>query len=158
MQFGSAVRVDSVGLRPGEEVSYMAAFVVDEAGGDISGYSPKGFDFFETDYFEDGPFDLIVSLSPEAHHTALGLVPRACGGRRVLADLRPLPGGRLARTGAYGVPDGAGRACPAHRRAVSAPIDGIGSRAYKAPRLSRVWADVQEKEWQRKNYWNSPEP
>jgi protein-tyrosine-phosphatase len=76
MQFGNLVRVDSVGLRPSEEVSYMAAFVMDEAGGDISRYTPKGFDFFETDYFEDGPFDLIVSLSPEAHHTALGLVPK----------------------------------------------------------------------------------
>lgn len=76
MQFGSAVRVDSVGLRPGDEVSYMAAFVMDEVGGDISGYEPKGFEFFETDYFEEGPFDLIVSLSPEAHHTALELVPK----------------------------------------------------------------------------------
>lgn len=76
LQFGAAVRVDSVGLRPGEEVSYMAAFVVDEVGGDISGWVPKGFDFFESDYFEEGPFDLIVSLSPEAHHTALELVPR----------------------------------------------------------------------------------
>ena len=76
MQFGSAVRIDSVGLRPGEEVSYMAAFVMDEIGGDISGYAPKGFEFFETDYYEDGPFDLIVSLSPEAHHTALDLVPK----------------------------------------------------------------------------------
>jgi protein-tyrosine-phosphatase len=76
MQFGSAVRVDSAGLRPGEEISYMAALVMDEVGGDISAFAPKGFDFFETDYFEDGPFDLIVSLSPEAHHTALGMVPK----------------------------------------------------------------------------------
>jgi protein-tyrosine-phosphatase len=76
LQFGSAVRVDSVGLRPGEEVSYMTAFVVDEIGGELADHEPKGFDFFETDYFEDGPFDLIVSLSPEAHHTALGLVPQ----------------------------------------------------------------------------------
>lgn len=75
MQFGPLVRVDSVGLRPGDEVSAMAAFIVDEAGGDISKYEPKGFDYFESDYYEDGPFDLIVSLSPEAHHTALGLVP-----------------------------------------------------------------------------------
>lgn len=75
MRFGSRVRVDSAGLRPSEEVSYMAAFVMDEVGGDISKLQPKGFDHFETDYYEDGPFDLIVSLSPEAHHTALGLVP-----------------------------------------------------------------------------------
>jgi protein-tyrosine-phosphatase len=70
------VRVDSAGLRPSEEVSAMAVFVMDEAGGDISKLRPKGFDHFETDYYEDGPFDLIVSLSPEAHHTALGLVPK----------------------------------------------------------------------------------
>lgn len=76
MQFGNLVRVDSCGLRPAEEVSYMAALVMDEAGGDISAWRPKGFEFYETDYYEDGPFDLIVSLSPEAHHTALGLVPR----------------------------------------------------------------------------------
>jgi len=76
LQFGSQVRVDSVGLRPGDEVSAMAAFIVDEVGGDISKSTPKGFGYFESDYYEDGPFDLIVSLSPEAHHTALGLVPK----------------------------------------------------------------------------------
>jgi protein-tyrosine-phosphatase len=76
LQFGPLVRVDSVGLRPGEEVSAMALFVMDELGVDISQLRPKGFEFFETDYYEHGPFDLIVSLSPEAHHRALGLVPR----------------------------------------------------------------------------------
>jgi protein-tyrosine-phosphatase len=76
LQFGPLVRADSVGLRPGEEVSAMAAFVMDEAGADIGGHTPKGFDHFESDYYEDGPFDLIVSLSPEAHHTALDLVGR----------------------------------------------------------------------------------
>jgi protein-tyrosine-phosphatase len=76
LQFGSLVRVDSVGLRPGEEVSYMAALVVDEVGGDISRWRPRGFEFFESDYYEGGPFDLIVSLSPEAHHTALEHVPK----------------------------------------------------------------------------------
>lgn len=75
LQFGALVRVDSVGLRPGEEVSAMAAFVVDEAGGDISRWRPKGFDSFN-EYYEDGPFDLIVSLSPEAHHRALDLIPQ----------------------------------------------------------------------------------
>ncbi|MGD9965655.1 MAG: low molecular weight phosphatase family protein [Hyphomonadaceae bacterium] len=76
MRFGSAVRVDSVGLRPAEEVSYMAAAVMDEAGGDISHWRPRGFDYFESDYYEDGPFDLVISLSPEAHHTALEMVPK----------------------------------------------------------------------------------
>ena len=76
MHFGSLVRVDSAGLRPGDEISAMAAFVMDEVGGDISKVRPKGFEHFETDYYENGPFDLIVSLSPEAHHTALELVPK----------------------------------------------------------------------------------
>jgi protein-tyrosine-phosphatase len=74
LRFGSLVRVDSVGIRPGEEVSMMAAFVMDEAGVDISKHRPKGFDAFEEN--EHGPFDLIVSLSPEAHHRALDLIPQ----------------------------------------------------------------------------------
>ncbi|WP_395647926.1 low molecular weight phosphatase family protein [Terricaulis sp.] len=76
LRFGPLMRTDSVGLRPGEEVSYMAAFVMDELGADISKHRPKGFEHFEPfDEMEDGPFDLIVSLSPEAHHRALNLVP-----------------------------------------------------------------------------------
>jgi len=74
LQFGSLVRVDSVGILPGEEVSAMATFVLDELGADISGLRPKGLDAFG-EYYEDGPFDLIVSLSPEAHHTMLEQVP-----------------------------------------------------------------------------------
>lgn len=74
VQFGPLVRVDSAGVRPAEEVSAMAAFVVDEAGGDISRWRPKGFDAFAE--CEEGPFDLIVSLSPEAHHRAVDEVPR----------------------------------------------------------------------------------
>lgn len=73
LRFGPLVRVDSVGVRPGEEVSAMAAFVMDELGADISQHRPKGFAAFEEN--EDGPFDLVVSLSPEAHHSALNLVP-----------------------------------------------------------------------------------
>lgn len=76
LRFGPLVRVDSCGLRPTEEVSAMAAFVLDEVGGDIWQWRPKGFASFESEYSEAGPFDLIVSLSPEAHHTALELVPQ----------------------------------------------------------------------------------
>ncbi len=74
LRFGPLVRIDSVGVRPSDEVSAMAAFVVDEKGGDISRWRPKGFEAFEEN--ENGPFDLIVSLSPEAHHRALDLVPQ----------------------------------------------------------------------------------
>jgi protein-tyrosine-phosphatase len=74
LRFGSLMRIDSAGVRPGEEVSAMAAFVMDEAGIDIAGLRPKGFDAFEDDDAE--AFDLIVSLSPEAHHQALNHVPK----------------------------------------------------------------------------------
>jgi protein-tyrosine-phosphatase len=71
LRFGPLMRVDCVGVRPHEEVSAMAAFVMDELGCDISRHRPKGFEAEN----EDGPFDLVVSLSPEAHHQALGRVP-----------------------------------------------------------------------------------
>ena len=74
LHFGPLMRLDSAGVRPGEEVSAMAAFVMDEAGVDISRLRPKGFEAFEED--GEGPFDLIVSLSPEAHHRALNLIPK----------------------------------------------------------------------------------
>lgn len=73
LRFGPLVRVDSAGVRPAEEVSAMAAFVVDELGGDISKLRPKGFEaYLDAD---EGPFDLIVTLSPEAHHRALDAIP-----------------------------------------------------------------------------------
>ena len=73
LRFGALVHVDSVGVRPGEEVSAMAAFVMDELGVDLSRVRPKGFDAFGDN--EDGPFSLIVTLSPEAHHRVLDMVP-----------------------------------------------------------------------------------
>lgn len=73
LRYGPLIRADSAGIRPNEEVSAMAAFVVDELGGDISRWRPKSLDTFAEN--EAGPFDLIVSLSPEAHHRALDLVP-----------------------------------------------------------------------------------
>jgi len=74
LHFGPLMRVDSVGVRPVEEVSGMAAFVMDEVGIDISKLRPKGFNAFEEE--DEGPFDLIVSLSPEAHHSALNVIPK----------------------------------------------------------------------------------
>ena len=71
LRFGSLVHVESVGIRPGGEMDPLAAIVVDEVGGEIPKRRPKGFDALD----EDARFDLIVSLSPEAHHRALNLVP-----------------------------------------------------------------------------------
>ncbi len=52
----------------------MAAAIMDEIGGDIAGWRPRAFDWYGEDY-DEGTFDVIVSLSPEAHHRALDLVP-----------------------------------------------------------------------------------
>ena len=57
--------VDSVGVR-GDAVDPMAVEVMDEIGLDISKHRAKTFD-----ELEDSSFDLIVSLSPEAQHTAV---------------------------------------------------------------------------------------
>ena len=64
---GRRVFVDSVGLRP-EPLDPFAAAVLDEVGIDLSHHRPKGFEDLEDDYF-----DLVISLSPEAHHRAVEL-------------------------------------------------------------------------------------
>ena len=69
--FAKTVYVDSVGLRT-EAVNPFAVAVMDEIGLNISEHKPKTFD-----ELEDGYFDLVVSLSPEAHHRALELTRTA---------------------------------------------------------------------------------
>jgi protein-tyrosine-phosphatase len=64
---GGRIYVDSAGVRAGEPDPFAAA-VMDEIGIDISPHKPKSLDALK-----DGSFDLIVSLSPEAHHKALQL-------------------------------------------------------------------------------------
>lgn len=61
------VFVDSVGVRAGE-LDPFAVAAMDEIGIDISRHRCKTFD-----NLEDTSFDLIISLSPEAHHRALEL-------------------------------------------------------------------------------------
>tara|TARA_B100000614_G_scaffold231414_1_gene225373 strand:- start:175 stop:609 length:435 start_codon:yes stop_codon:yes gene_type:complete len=62
---GRRVYVDSVGVRP-QEVDPFAVAVMDEIGVDISRHKAKSFDDLE-----DSSFDVIVSLSPEAQHSAV---------------------------------------------------------------------------------------
>lgn len=74
LRFGPLVSVDTAGIRPGGEAHPFAAVIMDEVGGDLSRHRPKTFSWFKEN--EQGPFDLIVSLSPEAHHHALALIPQ----------------------------------------------------------------------------------
>lgn len=57
--------VESAGIRAGEPDGFVRS-VMDEIGIDVSGHKPKALRDLD-----DTNFDLIVSLSPEAHHSAL---------------------------------------------------------------------------------------
>ncbi|TNE34474.1 MAG: arsenate reductase ArsC [Alphaproteobacteria bacterium] len=65
--YGLTVYVDSVGVRA-RSINGFAIEVMDEIGLDCSRHIAKSFDDLE-----DSSFDLIISLSPEAHHKAQDL-------------------------------------------------------------------------------------
>ncbi len=71
--YGARVFVDSVGLRArsgawetSEAVDPFTLSVMDELGVDLAEHRPKTFDDLE-----DQSFDLVISLTPEAHHRAV---------------------------------------------------------------------------------------
>ncbi|GAC1648343.1 MAG: low molecular weight phosphatase family protein [Bradyrhizobium sp.] len=68
--FPQALYVKSAGVRKGELDSFAVA-VMAELGHDISGHKPMTFE--EVEDWEGLNFDLIITLSPEAHHRALEL-------------------------------------------------------------------------------------
>ncbi len=63
--FGRAVHLGSAGVRPGERDPFVTA-VMREMGLELGKHRPQTFEDLE-----DESFDLIVALSPEAHHRAL---------------------------------------------------------------------------------------
>lgn len=80
--FGKSVYVQSAGVRKGEVDGFVLT-VLDEIGIDAHRHKPKSVD--ELDEWEGLNFDLIISLSPEAHHKALDLT------RTVAADVEYWP-------------------------------------------------------------------
>ena len=66
--YGTRVFVDCCGLRAGEATDPFAAAAMDEIGLDMTTHKPKRFEDLE-----DGSFDLVVSLTPEAQHRAVEL-------------------------------------------------------------------------------------
>jgi protein-tyrosine-phosphatase len=62
---GRSIYVDSCGLRDGE-IDPFAAEVIREIGLDLSRHRSKTFDDLD-----DGFFDLVITLSPEAQHRAI---------------------------------------------------------------------------------------
>lgn len=98
--FPKAYYVGSAGVQKGE-LDPFATSVMSEIGLDLSHHRPMTFD--ELEHTEGLNFDLIVSLSPEAHHKTLDLT------RTIAADVEywPTPdpaaveGNREQRLAAY---------------------------------------------------------
>jgi len=65
--YGHKIYVASCGVRP-EELDPFAVAVMDDIGIEIARHRPRSFEDLE-----DASFDLVISLSPEAHHRALEL-------------------------------------------------------------------------------------
>ncbi len=63
--YGNKVYVASCGVKPGQADPFVTA-VMDEMGIDMGRHRPQGFGDLE-----DSSFDVVISLSPEAHHRAL---------------------------------------------------------------------------------------
>jgi protein-tyrosine-phosphatase len=80
--FGSRIYVGSAGVRKGE-LDPFAVAVMEEVGQDIAKHKPMTFE--ELEDWEGLNFDLIVTLSPEAHHRALELT------RTIAADVEYWP-------------------------------------------------------------------
>ena len=97
MLLGKRLYVDSVGLRKGE-LDPFAVAVMDEIGIDITRHRAKTFD-----NLEDSSFDVIVTLSPEAHHRALELTRTMACEVELWNTLDPsiIEGSRETRLDAY---------------------------------------------------------
>lgn len=65
--FGKDIFIASAGVKKGQPDPFAVA-AMDEIGIDISKHRPRSFDDLD-----DDSFDLIITLSPEAHHSALEL-------------------------------------------------------------------------------------
>ena len=89
---GTSLYVGSAGVRKGELDAFAAA-AMEEIGIDIKGHRPVTFE--ELEDLEGLNFDLIVTLSPEAHHKALELT------RTLAADVEywPTPDPTVAADG-----------------------------------------------------------
>jgi protein-tyrosine-phosphatase len=66
--YGQQIYVDSCGLKPEPQLDPFVTVVMDEIGADLAGHQPKSFDDLE-----DDSFDVVISLTPEAHHRAVEL-------------------------------------------------------------------------------------
>jgi protein-tyrosine-phosphatase len=97
---GTSLYVGSAGVRKGE-LDPFAAAAMEEIGIDIKSHKPLTFE--ELDDLEGLNFDLIVTLSPEAHHKALELTRTLAADVEYwpTADPTAIEGSREQRMNAY---------------------------------------------------------
>ncbi|WP_119461870.1 arsenate reductase ArsC [Rhodospirillaceae bacterium SYSU D60014] len=95
---GRRVYVDSVGVHGDREIDAFAVAVMDELGIDLRRHRSKTFDDLE-----DGLFDLVISLSPEAQHRAVEMTRTAACEVEFWHTMDPsiIEGNREARLNAY---------------------------------------------------------
>jgi protein-tyrosine-phosphatase len=95
--YGQAAYIESVGVHRSDLDSFTAA-VLDEIGVDSHAHRTKTFDDVEA-----SSFDLIVSLSPEAHHSALEFTRSAATDVEYwpIPDPSAVEGSRETRLDAY---------------------------------------------------------
>src|SRR5437764_8837811 len=98
--FGRSSYVGSAGVRTAE-VDPFAVVAMDEIGLDIAKHRPMTFE--QLDDWEGLNFDLIVTLSPEAHHKALELTRTLAADVEYwpTADPTAIEGSREQRLNAY---------------------------------------------------------
>jgi protein-tyrosine-phosphatase len=98
--FGRSIYVGSAGARKGE-LDPFAVVIMEEIGIDISRHKPITFE--ELEDWEGLNFDLIVTLSPEAHHRALELTRTSAVDVEYwpTADPSAVEGNRAQRLDAY---------------------------------------------------------
>jgi protein-tyrosine-phosphatase len=94
---GRRLYVESAGVRAGE-LDPLAVEVMDEIGLEIARHRPHRFEDLE-----DGSFDLVITLSPEAHHKAMELTRTAATRVEYWPTLDPtaVEGSREQRLQAY---------------------------------------------------------
>jgi protein-tyrosine-phosphatase len=98
--FGKSIAVGSAGVQKGD-LDPFAVAVMEEIGVDISRHKPMTFE--ELDELDGLSFDLIVTLSPPAHHKALELTHTITADVEYWPTVDPtgIEGNREQRLGAY---------------------------------------------------------
>jgi protein-tyrosine-phosphatase len=98
--FGKSIHVGSAGVQKGEPDPFAAA-VMAEIGIDIARHKPATFE--ELEELEGLNFDLIVTLSPPAHHKALEVTRTSAADVEYwpTADPTAVEGNREQRLAAY---------------------------------------------------------